>query len=78
MQNTLTQTQTTNHSRIVDRQTHFVAGLLLVAAFLLWRFVDPAWIYLALLPTFGLLLDAITGICPMTLILKTMPWNKSG
>ena len=61
--------------RSVDRQTHFVAGTILVTAFLLFYFVNPGWIYLALLPTFGLMLDALTGICPMTLILKKMPWN---
>jgi rhodanese-related sulfurtransferase len=62
--------------RSIDRQTHLVAGGLLVASFLLSRGVSPGWIYLALLPTFGLLLDAFTGICPMTLILKQMPWNQ--
>ena len=39
--------------------------------------VSASWAYLALLPMFGLLLDASTGICPMTLILKQMPWNKA-
>jgi len=62
--------------RSLDRQTHLVAGLLLATAFALYKTVSPAWIYLALLPTFGLLLDALTGICPMTHILRTMPWNK--
>ncbi|MCB8933308.1 MAG: DUF2892 domain-containing protein [Fimbriimonadaceae bacterium] len=61
--------------RRLDRQTHLVAGLMLGAAFLLAGWVDPRWIYLALLPTFGLLLDALTGVCPMTLLLKRMPWN---
>ena len=61
--------------RSLDRQTHLVAGLLLVTSFVLYRNVSSGWIYLALLPTFGLLLDALTGICPMTLILKQMPWN---
>lgn len=62
-------------SRSLDRQTHLVAGLLLLTAFGLAEFVGPRWIYLALLPAFGLLLDPVTGICPMTLILKKMPWN---
>ncbi len=61
--------------RGVDRQTHFVASLLIIAAFALSHFVSPSWIYLAALPAFGLMLDATTGICPMTLILKQMPWN---
>ena len=63
--------------RSLDRQTHLVAGLLLATSFILFRSVNPGWIYLALLPAFGLLLDALTGICPMTLILKRMPWNAS-
>jgi hypothetical protein len=61
--------------RRLDRQTHLVAGLMLGTAFLLARSVDARWIYLALLPTFGLLLDALTSVCPMTLLLKRMPWN---
>ncbi|MCC7436153.1 MAG: DUF2892 domain-containing protein [Methanoregulaceae archaeon] len=63
-------------SRSIDRQTHLVAGLMLVAAFVLSNLVHPSWIYLALLPAFGLLLDATTGICPMTLIMRKMPWNR--
>ncbi len=63
--------------RSLDRQTHLVAGLLLATAFILFRSVSPGWIYLGLLPAFGLLLDALTGICPMTFILKGMPWNAS-
>jgi len=62
-------------SRSIDRQTHLVAGIMLIAAFLLSRTVNSSWIYLALLPAFGLMLDALTGICPMTLIIRKMPWN---
>jgi len=72
---TLNSTSSAN-SRSIDRQTHFVAGLMLVAAFVLSNLVHPRWIYLALLPAFGLLLDATTGICPMTLIMRKMPWNR--
>lgn len=61
--------------RSVDRQVHFVAGLFIVTAFTLAHFVNPAWIYLAALPAFGLMLDAFTGICPMTLIVKRCTWN---
>jgi ABC-type polysaccharide/polyol phosphate export permease len=75
--NTATLNSTSNAcSRSIDRQTHLVAGLMLVAAFVLWRTVHPNWIYLALLPAFGLLLDATTGICPMTLMLRLLPWNR--
>lgn len=64
-------------NRKIDRQTHLVAGLILAAAFGLSLTVHANWIYLALLPAFGLLLDGLTGVCPMTLILRRMPWNRS-
>jgi hypothetical protein len=61
----------------LGRQTHLVAGLLLALAMILAIKVSSTWAYLAILPMFGLLLDALTGICPMTLILKQMPWNMN-
>jgi len=63
-------------SRKLERQTHFVAGLLLVTSLLLGTFVTPGWYALAVLPTLGMFLDAATGFCPMTAILRAMPWNK--
>lgn len=63
------------NQRSLDRQTHFVASLMLVASLVLARTVHPAWMALAVLPAFGLMLDAVLGICPMTLLLKRMPWN---
>lgn len=62
--------------RSIERQTHFVAGLLIALAFTFSSAFDPRWIYLALLPAFGLMLDAFTGVCPMTLVLKRLPWNR--
>lgn len=62
----------------IVRQAHFIAGLLLLTAFVLYWTVSPSWIALGLLPMFGLLLDATTGICPVSLLLKKMPWNKAG
>ena len=61
--------------RSIDRQAHFFAGTLIVLAFVLSGAVSPGWIYLAALPGFGLLLDAITGVCPVSLLLKRAPWN---
>lgn len=57
------------------RQAHLVAGVMIAAAFALSATVSPNWIYLAGLPMFGLLLDALTGLCPVTLLLRKMPWN---
>lgn len=60
------------------RQTHLVAGIMLITALVMGFTGHPAWFYLACLPAFGLMLDAITGICPMTLMLKKAPWNSGG
>lgn len=57
-------------------QTHLVAGIMLTTALVMGFTGHPAWFYLACLPAFGLMLDAITGICPMTLMLKRAPWNS--
>ncbi|MBS1714703.1 MAG: DUF2892 domain-containing protein [Armatimonadetes bacterium] len=63
-------------SRRIERQTHFVAGLLLVTSVVLAASVDPRWSFLALLPAFGMFLDAATGFCPMSAFLRHMPWNR--
>ncbi len=57
------------------RQTHFVAAIMLTTALTMGFTGHPEWFYLACLPAFGLMLDAITGVCPMTLILRKAPWN---
>ena len=59
------------------RQAFVVAALMILAAFLLAEILHPDWIYLALLPAFGLLFSGLTGICPMVYILQTMPWNHT-
>jgi rhodanese-related sulfurtransferase len=64
-------------SRRIDRQAHFFAGTLITLAFLLSHFAAPNWMFLAALPAFGLLLDALTGFCPVTVILKNAPWNTT-
>lgn len=58
------------------RQTHLIAGIMLITALAMGLSGHGAWFYLACLPAFGLMLDALTGICPMTLILKKAPWNS--
>lgn len=55
----------------VPRQAHLAAGLILAAAFALSLWVARAWIYLALVPTFGLLLHALTGICPVLTVARS-------
>lgn len=63
--------------RSIDRQAHLVAGILIVTALTLSNLVAPGWIWLAALPGFGLLLDALSGFCPMTAMLRHMPWNRA-
>lgn len=58
------------------RQAFAVASFLVIAAFALAHYVHPDWIYLALLPAFGLLFSALIGVCPMIMILQAMPWNR--
>ncbi|MCD5382078.1 MAG: DUF2892 domain-containing protein [Candidatus Pacebacteria bacterium] len=58
------------------RQAFVVASLMIIVAFVLARVVHPDWIYLALLPAFGLMLSGLTGFCPMIFILQALPWNR--
>jgi rhodanese-related sulfurtransferase len=67
--------QQTSESNL-RRQTHLVAGIMLTTALVMGYSGQPLWFYLACLPAFGLMLDAITGICPMTLLLRKAPWNS--
>lgn len=60
----------------VSRQTHLVAGLIVLIGLALTLTVSPLWIIFMALPGLGLMLDALTGVCPMTLILRRMPWNR--
>lgn len=63
--------------RAITRQAHFFASVLIILAFYLSATQAPQWIYLAALPAFGLMLDSLTGFCPVSLLLKAMPWNRS-
>lgn len=62
-------------SRSVERQAHFVGSAILLAALGLGSQVAPGWFFLAALPAFGMMLDALFGWCPMVFILKHAPWN---
>lgn len=61
----------------ISRQSHLVGGTFCTAAVLLGHFVDPVFFYIAAAPAFGLLLDALTGVCLMSLFLSYAPWNKA-
>lgn len=59
------------------RQAFVAASLIIITAFVLARVVHPDWIYLALLPAFGLMFSGLVGVCPMIMIMQAMPWNKN-
>ncbi len=61
----------------LTRQAHFIAAVLIWTGLALASTVSPGWIWMAALPGFGLILDALTGVCPMTALLAKMPWNGS-
>ena len=58
------------------RQSFVAASALIILAFALAKVVHPDWIYVALLPAFGLMFSGIVGFCPMIMILQSLPWNK--
>ena len=62
-----------NPESIIRRQTHLIAGIMLITALTMGTSGHNAWFYLAWSPAFGLMLDALTGICPMTVILRKAP-----
>ena len=60
----------------LTRQSHLVGGTFCALAVSLGHFVDPVYFYIAAAPAFGLLLDALTGVCLMSIGLSFAPWNK--
>ena len=58
------------------RQAFVAAALMIIAALLLSKVVHPDWIYLALLPAFGLLFSGLSGFCPLVFMLQSLPGNK--
>ena len=58
------------------RQAFIVASLIIITAFGLAKLLHPDWIYLALLPAFGLLFSGVVGVCPMIIMLQALPGNR--
>lgn len=58
------------------RQAFIAASIIIILAFVLGHKVHPDFLYLALLPAFGLMVSGLFGVCPMIMILQRMPWNK--
>lgn len=60
----------------LERQVRGIAGAIVLACALLALTVAPGWIYGALFVGFMLFLSGVTGLCPMLVLLKTLPWNR--
>ena len=60
----------------LDRQALTVAAIMILVSVALALTVNFNWIYLALLPGFGLLTAGLTGFCLMGIILGKAPWNQ--
>lgn len=58
------------------RQAFIVASLLIFMAFVLTIISSPYFIFLALLPAFGMMIAGLTGFCPMVYFLQKLSWNK--
>ncbi|WP_018996159.1 rhodanese family protein [Hirschia maritima] len=61
----------------LNRQVQITAGMLILAGFLLGRFVHPEWHLLSGFVGAGLTFAGISGWCGMAHLLAVMPWNKS-
>lgn len=58
------------------RQAFVAASVIIILGYVLAHKVHPDFIYLPLLPAFGLMISGLFGVCPMIMILQRMPWNK--
>lgn len=60
----------------IERQVRLIAGLIVLIGTLLSVFVNPRWVFLAMLIGAGLTFAGATNICGMGLLLAKMPWNS--
>lgn len=59
------------------KQAFVVASVIIFAAVILAKLVNPDFIYLALLPAIGLMVSGLSGFCPLVFLLQLIPNNKS-
>jgi rhodanese-related sulfurtransferase len=62
----------------LERQVRLAAGLLTLIAVTLALTIHFSWIYLAGFVGLGLTFAGLTDICPMAMLLGSLPWNRSG
>lgn len=60
----------------LERQVRGVAGTIVFVFTLLGLLVNKGFLSVSLFVGFMLLLSGVTGLCPMLVILKKMPWNR--
>lgn len=60
----------------VQRQLQLVIGLGTLTGLLLGLLVSPWFLGIAFVFAGGLTLAAITGLCPMAILIARMPWNQ--
>ena len=60
----------------LERQVRLIAGLLVIAGFVLSRVVHPAWLFLSMFVGLGLTFAGVTDLCLMGEVLGRMPWNE--
>ncbi len=60
------------------RQTHAIAGSIVLASVLLGYLIDSVYFGIAGFVGAGLLFAGLSGVCMLTNILALMPWNRNG
>jgi len=61
----------------LQRQTYLVIGLLVELGLALGVWVAPWWLLLPALLGLGMITAALSGICTMTRVLGSLPFNPS-
>lgn len=64
-------------SPAVLRQTQGLIGLVIVGGAAAAYFVNIAWLIAPAFVGVGLLVAALTGVCPMALLIARLPWNRT-
>lgn len=69
--------QVTLHNLPALRKAMMTGGIVIIVSFLLAFFVQPVFIFVALLPGIGLLIAGLTGWCPSERLMQKFSKNNS-
>ncbi len=61
----------------LDRQMRAAAGTFIFLGALLTLTVSPHFVWIPLFMGCGLVFSGLTGLCPMTNVIASMPWNRA-